>query len=288
MTQAEPFTIAIADAALEDLGARLENTRWIHDVYDADWQFGAPVPFVRALCRHWLKVFDWRALETRLNVYDHAVTEIDGMRIHSMSQRSDRADAVPIMLIHGWPSSFVEFLDMVEPLTNPPPGEPAFHVVMPSLPGYGLSTVKPGVGPQTAASLLARHMKALGYDKFMVQGGDWGFLVGTEIARQFPDDVIGLHLNLVNGSPPPDADIAGLQPHEQDWANDLGNWVSNPHIVLHTQTPASIAHAMNDSPAGLAAWIGEKMHQWIDSDGLDEPFVAFDKLLANIAIYWFT
>jgi microsomal epoxide hydrolase len=192
---------------------------------------------------------------------------------------------VPLLLVHGWPGAFTEFLDLYEPLAAPPANEPAFHVITPSLPGYGYSTTKPGVSPQRIAAIFAVLMERLGYERYIVQGGDWGSLVGTEIARQFPERVIGLHLNLVNGSPPPDRDSIALTPEEQSWIAHHGEWVGLPHVALNSQKPASFAHALNDSPAGLAAWIGDKIHDWMDREGAP---LSFDRMIGIIAIYWFT
>jgi pimeloyl-ACP methyl ester carboxylesterase len=288
MPEVLPFRVHVPDDALADLRARLEAARWIDDVFEGEWQCGAPVSFVRALSDHWLNRFDWRALEARLNREEHVVTEIDGMTIHAMMRRSRRPDAVPLMLLHGWPSSFLEFLDLYEPLTNPPSGVPAFHVITPSLPGYGFSTTRRGLTPQSVAQTMVTLMERLSYDRFIVQGGDWGSLFATEVARQHPERLIGLHLNLVSGGVPDDWQDYPLTELERDWVATLGSHVTYPHMMLQGQSPASLAHAQNDSPAGLAAWIGEKIHDWIDPDGLTEPFVPYDKLLETIALYWFT
>ena len=288
MTEIHPFEVRIPDEALADLHARLKATRWIDDIFVGDWRFGAPLPFVRSLCDYWLHAFDWRALEARINSQPNIKTEIDGITVHSVNRRSTKPDAVPLILIHGWPGSFLEFQDLWEQLAEPPSGEPAFHVVTPSLPGYGFSSTKPGMTPQRIAAVFAALMERLGYARYLIQGGDWGSLIGTEMARQFPDRVIGLHLNLVNGSPPPDKDRMALSPEEQSWIVDFGSWTMYPHFVLQTQKPASLAHALNDSPAGLAAWIGEKIHDWADQGDSAKSAISQEQLLANIALYWFT
>lgn len=288
MPDVTPFTIHVPDAELADLRARLRATRWMDDVFEGDWQCGAPVAFARALCDHWLDRFDWRALEARLNSEDHVTTDIDGVTIHAMRRRSDRPDAVPLMLLHGWPSSFLEFLDLYEPLTNPPPGRPAFHVVTPSLPGYGFSTTRRGLTPEIVAGQMVTLMERLGYERFIVQGGDWGSLVAIEIARHHPESLIGLHLNLVSGGLPEDWQDYPLTAEEQGWVRDLASHTTYPHMILQARSPASLAHAQNDSPVGLAAWVGEKIHDWIDADGLAEPFVPYEKLVETVALYWFT
>jgi epoxide hydrolase len=191
-----------------------------------------------------------------------------------------------VMLIHGWPSSFLEFLDLYEPLSEPPAGQPAFHVVTPSIPGYGFSTTRRGITPARIAAMFVTLMDRLGYERFMVQGGDWGCLIGTEIARQFPDRAIGLHLNCVNGSAPPDRDKIPLTAEEQSWVADHGSFVNSPHFSVQSQKPAGLAHGLQDSPVGLAAWIGEKLHDWCDNRR--GQALSFDRMLQTIALYWFT
>jgi microsomal epoxide hydrolase len=286
MTEVRPFEANIPQAALDDLTARLDATRWFADVYADDPKYGATRSFIRELCDRWRNGFDWRALEARINRETNVVTEIDGLRIHAVHRRSERPDAIPILMTHGWPSCFLEFLDLYEPLSAPPPGEPAFHVVTPSLPGYGFSTTRAGVTAQQTAGLFVELMARLGYPRFIAQGGDWGFLVSTEIARQFPERLIGLHLNLVNGSAPPDADRIPVTPEEQAWVADAGKYLSFPHLVLQSQTPASVAYAFNDSPAGLATWIGEKLLAWTDNRA--GRALSLDRMLGVIALYWLT
>lgn len=284
----QPINIRVDDAELADLRARLSSIRWIDDPVGDEWSYGAPVPFVRSLCKHWLSDFDWRAFEARINREEQLTTDIGDITIHAMMRRSARIDAQPLMLLHGWPSSFLEFLDLLDPLTDPPPGLPAFHVIVPSLPGYGFSSTRPGLAPQAIAPLMTTLIERLGFDRFIVQGGDWGSLIATEIARQFPQQVIGLHLNLVSGSLPEDRENYPVSPQEQPWLDEFGTHATYPHVGLQSRSPLSIAHALNDSPAGLAAWIGEKFHDWVDGDGLEEPIVPYEKLIPHIALYWFT
>jgi microsomal epoxide hydrolase len=285
MSGLRPFEVKIPDEVLADCRARLAATRWFDDVFEGDPRYGVTRSFVRELCDHWLDGFDWRALEARLNREENVVVEIDGLSIHALRRRSARPDAIPVLMIHGWPSSFLEFIDLLEPLSAPPPGEPAFHVITPSLPGYGFSTTRPGVSPQKTAALFAELMTQLGYERFMVQGGDWGFLVGTEIARQFPERVIGLHLNLVNGAPPPEAETIPVTEEEAGWIAGPGFTIL-AHFALQSQVPAAAAYAFNDSPAGLAAWIGDKILAWTDNRA--GQAVALDRYVATIALYWLT
>lgn len=285
MSKVNPFKVAVPDADLADLRARLEATRWVEDPANSGWRYGPPISFVRRLCAHWLHGFDWRALETRINRELQITTEIEGLTIHTIHRRSSRPDATPLILLHGWPSSFLEFLDMLEPLAEPPAGERAFHVVAPSLPGYGFSTTRPGVTPQRIASIFVELMERLGYSRFMIQGGNWGSLIGTEMARQRPERVTGLYLSTVSGSPPPDIDALPISDEERSW---IADHFSYPHFGLLSQKPMSPSYALNDSPAGLAAWIGEKLHDWSDNPGADESALSLDQMVGTIALYWFT
>ncbi len=282
----QAFTVHIEDNALADLAARLAATRWIADPTAGAPGYGARLPFVRELCAHWAERFDWRAVEARLNAQPQVRAEIDGITLHAVHRRSVRDDAVPLLLIHGWPSSVLEFLDLCTPLAEPEGEAPAFHVVIPSLPGHGFSTTRPGISPRRIAAQLAELMTRLGYDRFLIQGGNWGSGIGTEIARDHPDRVIGLHLNSVNGSAPPAEAGVVLSPADQALAGTYAALLRYPHFNLLTQAPLSIAYALNDSPAGLAGWIGEKLRDWADTALPDNP--SLDWMVATIALYWFT
>jgi microsomal epoxide hydrolase len=280
------FHVDIAEEALTDVARRLTATRWLDDAHGEDPVYGASLSFARELSDHWLYRFDWRATEARINRFDNWRTEIDGLDLHFIHHRSQRADALPLLLLHGWPSSFLEFLNVIERLTAPKDEAPAFHVVVPSLPGYGFSGTRPGTSPRRIAGLLTDLMKRLGYDRFLVQGGNWGSTIGTAIARQWPERVIGLHLNSVNGSPP--AEPIALSPADQAMADRYVTLLSAPHFNLLSQTPMSVAHALNDSPTGLAAWIGEKLWNWADTSWPDNPGLDLDWIVSSAALYWFT
>ncbi len=282
------FTVHIGDDALADARARLSATRWIEDCTGGTPGFGATLPFARRLCRHWLEAFDWRALEARINRQPQILAEIDGLELHAIHRRSSHADAIPLLLIHGWPSSVLEFLDLCDPLAQPAGDAPAFHLIVPSLPGYGFSTTRSGTSPRRIAAMFAQLMTRLGYERFMIQGGNWGASIGTEMARDYPERVIGLHLNCVNGSrPPPEAGIT-LSSEEQAMADTYGGLLAYPHFNLLAQAPLSTAHALNDSPAGLAAWIGEKLHDWADTGIPGNPGLSPEWMVATAALYWFT
>lgn len=281
------FTVNVVDTAIADLRARLAATRWIDDAVRDEPGYGASLGFVRGLCAHWLERFDWRAVEARINALPNYLAEIDGLDLHFIHRPSPRPDAIPLLLIHGWPSSVLEFLEVCAPLAKPDGDAPAFHVVIPSLPGYGFSQTRPGVSPRRIAAKFAELMTRLGYERFVVQGGNWGSAIGTEMAREWPERVIGLHLNAINGSPPPAGEIA-LSAQDRALADTYATLLAYPHFNLLARAPLSVAHALNDSPAGLAGWIGEKLRDWADTALPGNPGLAPDWMLATIALYWFT
>ncbi|MCW1429948.1 epoxide hydrolase family protein [Novosphingobium sp. JCM 18896] len=283
------FTVQVEETALAELQQRLAATRWLDDPTGGAPGYGAELAFVRALCAHWAEHFDWRAVEARLNAQPQVIAEIDGIAIHAIHRRSSRPDAVPLLLLHGWPSSVLEFLDLCEPLAEPAADDaPAFHVIAPSLPGYGWSTTRSGVSPRRIAAQMAELMTRLGYDRFLIQGGNWGSGIGTEIAREWPERVIGLHLNSVNGSAPPVEAGVVLSPADQALADIYAGLLRAPHFNLVAQAPLSVAHAMNDSPAGLLAWLGERLRDWADLALPGNPGLAPDWIVATTALYWFT
>jgi epoxide hydrolase len=282
------FTLKVAEEALEDLRARLRATRWIDDAVRDRPDYGATLGFVRDLCDHWLDRFDWRAVEARVNALRNYMTEIDGLDLHFIHRPSPRAGAIPLLLIHGWPSSVIEFLEVADALAEPEDQAPAFHLVIPSLPGYGFSQTRSGVSPRRIAAMFAELMTRLGYARFIVQGGNWGSSIGTEMAREWPGRVAGLHLNAINGSPPPPGTGPALSPDDQALADTYATLLAYPHFNLLARAPLSVAHALNDSPAGLAGWIGEKLRDWADQQMPGNPGLAPDWMLATIALYWFT
>ena len=285
MGDIQPFKVDIPQSALHDVAARLRNTRWMEDVVGGDDRYGASLPFVKSLCDHWLNRFDWRALEARINAEPNIVVEVDELTLHAIHRRSSRADAIPLILMHGWPSSFLEFLDIIPALAEPPADQPAFHVVVVSLPGNAWSTVRPGITIPHTGRLMAGLMEKLGYPRFMIQGGNWGSPIGVEIARQFPERVIGLHLNSINGSPPPEGEQVELTAEEASWIK-RPHARAVPHFVALSQQPFTVSHAFNDSPAGLAAWVGEKLRDWCDHR--HGPGVSLDWMVGTIALFWLT
>jgi pimeloyl-ACP methyl ester carboxylesterase len=293
-----PFRIAISDSALADLQQRLAHVRWPETLPGSGWREGAEIGFMRRLADHWQHRFDWRAQEARLNQLPQFLTRIDGLDVHFVHQRGTGPAPLPLVLTHGWPGSFVEMEEIIPLLADPGShgGDPAdaFDVVVPSLPGYGFSQapVQEGVGPRAVADMWAVLMKRLGYARYGLQGGDIGAGVSTWLARHYPEQVAGLHLNFIPGSyrPPTGAGEAAPSEEEQAFLQRCGAWLDAEGGYSHIQRtkPQTVAYGLNDSPLGLAAWIAEKFQAWSDCGGDVESTLGFDTMLTDIAIYWFT
>ena len=289
-----PFAIAVPDAVLADLKSRLRNTRWPEAELVADWSQGAPLNWIQDICRYWAETYDWRAREKALNRFAQFKTEIDGLDIHFVHARSPHANAMPLIITHGWPGSIVEFHKVIEPLTDPTrhggKAEDAFHVVCPSLPGFAFSA-KPtttGWGVARIAQAWASLMARLGYARYGAQGGDWGSAVTTALGALDPAHCAGIHITLamgtrpkVEGEPSPEESRAlkGIQ-HYADW--DSG------YSKQQSTRPQTLGYGLTDSPAGQAAWILEKFWAWTDCDGHPENILGRDELLDNVMLYWTT
>jgi pimeloyl-ACP methyl ester carboxylesterase len=287
------FRIEVPQGTLGDLRARLAGTRWPEAETVDDWSQGVPLSYLRELCRHWAEGYDWRATERRLNLLPQFRTEVDGLGIHLLHLRSPHPDAFPVVLTHGWPGSVVEFLKVIGPLTDPTAhggdAADAFHLVIPSLPGYGFSDrpAQPGWGVERIAGAWARLMARLGYRRYGAQGGDWGTSVSTSIAQQDPEHVAGIHLNPPLAPPDPAtfddlteaerATLAALE-HAAEWESGYSQ--------EHATRPQTIGYALVDSPVALCAWIVEKFWAWTDHDGQLEDVLTRDELLDNLMLYW--
>lgn len=284
-----PFTVDVPQAQLDDLHARLDRTRWPAELPGVGWERGVPAAYLRELVDHWRHGYDWRAQEARLNAVPQVRTTIDGQPIHALHVRSPEPDATPLLLTHGWPGSVVETLGVLGPLTDPRAhgGDPAqaFHVVAPSLPGYGFSSplVEPGWDVDLMARAFAVLMARLGYDRYGAQGGDWGSHVSRAVGRLDPEHVIGVHVNMLVTRPPRDAVLSAEEEaraaHNTRFERELAGY----HREQSTR-PVTVSYALHDSPLGQLAWVAEKFHDWTDPASV----VDRDDLLTNVMLYWLT
>jgi pimeloyl-ACP methyl ester carboxylesterase len=292
-TAIEPFRIQATDAQLDDLRRRLRATRWPDRETVDDWSQGIPLAYVQDVCAYWADKYEWRAREARLNRFPQFRTSIDGLGIHFLHVRSPHADALPLVISHGWPGSIVEFHKVIEPLADPTAhgGEArdAFHVVCPSLPGYGFSEkpARSGWKVERIARAWSELMQRLGYARYVAQGGDWGAMVTTAIGLQDAAHCAGIHLNMPIAPPDPatmseltDAEKAALasMQHYERW--DSG------YSKQQSTRPQTLGYGLADSPAGQAAWILEKFWAWTDCDGHPENVLTRDELLDNVMLYW--
>jgi epoxide hydrolase len=276
-----PFHITVSDAQLEDLRRRLRSTRWPER--ETAPNQGVPLDYMQELCAYWADGYNWRATEERLNGLPQFRTEIDGLGIHFIHVRSADADALPLVMTHGWPGSVIEFLKVIGPLSED------FHVVCPSLPGYGFSDkpAEPGWGVQRIADAWAELMARLGYQRYGAQGSDWGTSVSTCLGQQDREHVVGIHL-VPPLAPPDPTTFDDLTDAERAALADLehtAEWDSG-YSREHATRPQTIGYALTDSPAALAAWIVEKLWAWTDCDGHVENVLSRDELLDNLMLYW--
>jgi pimeloyl-ACP methyl ester carboxylesterase len=287
----EPFKAHITDSVLADLRRRLAETKWPDQLPGTTWEYGADISKVRELANYWQKEYDWRAQEVKINRFDQFTTEIDGQTIYFIHERSPRTDAIPLMLIHGWPGSILEFFSVIDPLTRPKDSRnPAFDVVVPSLPGFGFSgpTTSRGWDPGRMAKAFIVLMDRLGYSRYGIQGGDWGSEVAQQMARQAPGRVIGLHLNLVAVRPPsPDA-MKELTAEERQRYTAWWHEKRSTFFNLQSSEPQTIAYALTDSPAGWLAWLAMKFQDLTDNDGDFLHTVDRDTFLSDVTLYWVT
>jgi epoxide hydrolase len=290
-----PFTYHAPESALDDLRQRLAQARWPEREPVGDWSQGVPLARLRALVEYWRTEYDWRRCEATLNGFAQYRTEIDGLDIHFLHVRSPQADALPILITHGWPGSVIEFFKVIGPLTDPTAhgGEPqdAFHVVAPSLPGFGFSgkPAERGWNADRIARAWAELMRRLGYERYVAQGGDWGSVVTTALARQRPAGLAAIHLNMPLVIPDP-VPTEGLSAEEQRAVDAYRRFLTNGFGYFHLQAtrPQTIGYALTDSPVGQAAWIYEKFHAWTDNDGDPEDALTRDEMLDTITLYWLT
>jgi epoxide hydrolase len=293
MTAIEPFTLDIPESQLTDLRRRLADTRWPEKETVDDWSQGIPLAYVQDLCEYWADGYDWRRCEARLNGLGQFRTEIDGLGIHFLHVRSPHDDAVPLVMTHGWPGSVVEFLEVIEPLTNPTAhggvADDAFHIVCPSLPGYGFSDKPTATGWGTAriAAMWDELMLRLGYDPYFAQGGDWGSMVTTAIATMDGTHCRGIHLNMPIVIPGGFDDVTDSEQAALDSITHYQRWGSG-YSTQQATRPQTLGYGLADSPAGQMAWIIEKFHEWTDNGGSPEDALGRDEMLDNVMLYWLT
>ena len=279
----KPLTLAVADSELDDLRRRLESARWPAELPGSGWDYGTEQGFLRSVLERWRDGYDWRATEAEINGWGSSVTTAAGQRVHLLHARSDDAEAIPLVLVHGWPGSIVEFLDSIPLLRK------NFHTVVVSMPGYGFSgpTAARGVDTAKVAAAVAEVMAQLGYDRFLAQGGDWGALVVRYLAERHPGNAVAMHTNMLFAPPAGDSadgitddELAALSRSAERMADGMA------YMEIQRTRPHSIGYGLDDSPLGLAGWILEKFHAWSDiRDGMP---IGTDRLIDNLMLYWLT
>jgi microsomal epoxide hydrolase len=294
--RASRFELHVEDPALDDLQQRLARTRFPDQAPDAPWAYGTDVGFMRELVKYWRERFDWRAQEGRLNAFPQFKVGLHGINLHFLHVPGVGPAPTPLLLSHGWPGSVFEFLEMIPRLTDPARfgGDPrdAFTIVAPSLPGYGLSFAEnqPRLGVAAIADCFNTLMtEVLGYSRYCAQGGDWGGFITSRLGFAHPQNLFGIHLNMLALRRDPKM-VANPSPEQAAYFEQLSHWLKEEtgYQWIQGTKPQTLAFGLTDSPAGLAAWIGEKFRSWSDCHGKIERSVSVDHLLANISLYWFT
>ncbi len=288
-----PFKIETDDAALDDLRVRLAATRWPNKETPSDWSQGIPLSYMKDVCDYWLNQYDWKSREARLNQWDGYKTQIDGLDIHFLHIKSPNKNATPLILTHGWPGSIVEFQKVIGPLTDPAAHggseDDAFHLVCPTLPGFGYSDkpTETGWGIGKIATAWNTLMVRLGYEEYFAQGGDWGSIVTAAIGSQNLGHCQGIHMNMPIVPPDPDT-MDNLSEEEQGALAAMKFYQDHDSGYSKQQStrPQTLGYGLSDSPIGQAAWIMEKFYQWMDCDGKPENIVSMDELLDNVMMYW--
>src|SRR5436305_4041857 len=292
-----PFTLHVPEAELVELRGRLGRTRYPDQAPGEPWAFGTQVGYLRELVEFWRERFDWRAQEAALNVFPQFRAALADVDLHYLHVPGVGPDPMPLLLLHGWPGSVLEFLEIIPRLTDPArfggDARDAFTVVAPSLPGYGLS-FKPGQKrfgvPEMADCVAALMTDVLGYKKFAAQGGDWGAAVASRLGYAYAERMIGIHINLMMAAGRDPAEFADPTAEERDYLAELKRWLREETGYQRIQgtKPQTLAFALTDSPAGLAAWIAEKFRSWSDCGGTIENAISRERMLADISLYWFT
>lgn len=294
----EPFTINISDEAIQDLHERIDRTRWPSRIEDIGWEQGTDIDYLQDLVQYWRNEFDWRKQEAKLNELPQFMATIGDQDIHFVHQRAKNGNGLPVMLVNGWPSSFVELVPLVPLLTDPEAhgGKPedAFDVIIPSIPGYGFSPppTRKGMSLIEVSKIFGNLMDGLGYETYGVQGGNFGATFATHLSRFNPDKVIGIHLNFVTLHVPTPQRVLDGNPtkEDQEYIDALNEYRSKEgaYGLINRTKPQSLGFGLNDSPAGLAAWIVEKFRAWGGCGRDVDKAFSRDDLLTNISVYWFT
>ena len=287
----EKFKVNIPQSELDDLNDRIKKVRWPDEIKNSDWKYGTSLSYIKELADYWLEEFDWRIIEKEINSFPNFIADVDGNQIHFLHIKSNKKNAIPIIITHGWPGSFLEMLKIIPHLTESE--ESPFDLVVPSIIGFGFSKKPTENGSDYGynAELWHKLMLKLGYNKYGVQGGDIGAGISIKIAQKYPKSIIGLHLNYISDSYKPyseeneniDTHIVKFQKATQMWNEREGAYAS-----LHSTKPLSLAYGLNDSPIGLCGWIIEKFNAWSDNNGDIENSFTKQELLANVTLYWLT
>ena len=292
-----PFRVDVPDAVLDDLRARLARIRWPDDPPGGGWDYGTEPNYLREMCEYWRTRYEWRRWEAKINAFPQFTTTIDGANVHYLHVRSPEANALPLIITHGWPGSIVEFLDIIGPLSDPRAhggaAIDAFDVVCPSIPGYGFSgpTSDRGWDVRRVAAAFAELMARLGYSTYGAQGGDWGASISRALGLLDAPHVAGVHLNmLTSGASSDPADLEQLTPVERERLGDITRYMDDMsgYAKLQQTRPQTLAYGLADSPAFQLAWIAEKFREWTDCDGDPETAIARDVLITNTTVYWVT
>jgi pimeloyl-ACP methyl ester carboxylesterase len=285
------FKCQVPQSAIDDLKFRIRQTRWTDEIKDSGWLYGADLSYIKELAGYWLHKFDWRKVEDEINQYPNYIAEIDGVRIHFLHIKGSGKKAVPLIITHGWPGSFLEMSKLIAPLTTDP--ECSFDLIIPSIPGFGFSQRinAPGCNLWFISDLWSKLIKELGYKKVLAQGGDFGAAISTALALKHPGQLLGLHLNYIPGSYFPFlSEVEKLTEEEIRSLKSAEDWYTaeGAYSHQHRTKPLTLAYGLNDSPVGLCAWIVEKFYGWSDCNGNIENVFTKDELLSNVSLYWFT
>jgi pimeloyl-ACP methyl ester carboxylesterase len=300
-TSIRPFRIDIAQSQIDDLRDRLARTRWPREIPGVGWSRGVPVGYLKELVEYWRTSYDWRVHEAKLNELPQFTTIVEGQNIHFLHVRSSEPDALPLIVTHGWPGSIVEFEDVISPLADPRAhggdAADAFHLVIPSIPGFGLSgpTREPGWSARRVASAFAELMRRLGYGRYGAQGGDQGAIISPDLGRVAPDHVVGVHVNAASVGfmpfpPLAESELAELTDSEKARVARIAEFLDEEfgYAQIQSTRPQTLSYGLNDSPVGQLAWIVDKFQSWTHGSEVPEDAVGRDRMLTNVMLYWLT